>query len=427
MLPKLQVLTTKIISLELWIIAPFVAGCLVTQRLFPWTLLVAVLFWPLRWVATGKPSISTPVDISILGLLLMIPITSWATSLPEKTYPQAARLLISILFLYAIVNWTTTTRKLNLTILAIVLAGAGLSLFALISVEWQTQKLHFLSSAIYERFSLLVSDTSHSNVMGGNLALIVPYGLSILLFAGNQLPMWKKITYSLITSLVIGILVLTQSRGALIGFMSIIPLLITLRWRRGWITLPSLALLLVLALWKWDLKQILDAASANVKVGGLEGRIEIWSRGIYMVQNFPITGIGMGTFTEVADLLYPFFSFGDWKVPHSHNLLLQIAIDAGIPGLLAWLSIYSIILFLAWQIYQQGRKKQNNWVCGIGAAIISSQILMMVHGIVDSVTWGVRPEPILWALWGITIAAWRIIVLQENEQNIIAHPPSTEH
>ena len=408
---KFYRLATKLTSLEIWVIAPLVGGCLMTQRLFPWTLLIAILFWAIRWIATGTPTISTPVDISVLALLFMLPITFWVTDLPDKTYLQAARLIISILFLYSIINWTNTNQRLSLVVLAIVLAGLGLSLFALVSVEWQVEKLYFISAAVYERFSILVSDTSQSNVMGGNLAIIAPYALAMLLFAGHQLPLWEKITYAFITLFLLGVLILTQSRGALIGLISIVPLLIALRWKRGWIMFPVLALMGTIILWQWNLRQVLDAASANVKIGGIEGRIEIWSRGIYMIQDFPFTGIGMGTFTQVANLLYPFFSFGDWQVPHSHNLLLQVAIDVGIPGLIAWFSIYLIVLFLAWQIYQHGRASENNWACGFGAAVISSQTLMLVHGIVDAVTWGVRPEPILWALWGVTIAAWRIIVL----------------
>ena len=39
-------------------------------------------------------------------------------------------------------------------------------------------------------------------------------------------------------------------------------------------------------------------------------RLEIWSRAIYMLQDFPFTGIGMGAFRQVANLLYPFFLAG---------------------------------------------------------------------------------------------------------------------
>ena len=46
-----------------------------------------------------------------------------------------------------------------------------------------------------------------------------------------------------------------------------------------------------------------------------------------MIQDFPFSGIGAGTFESVANVLYPFFLAGpDAKIPHAHNLLLQVAV-----------------------------------------------------------------------------------------------------
>jgi putative inorganic carbon (HCO3(-)) transporter len=113
----------------------------------------------------------------------------------------------------------------------------------------------------------------------------------------------------------------------------------------------------------------------------------------------------MGTFPEMAELLYPFESFTDWRVPHVHNLLLQVGIDVGIPGLAAWLSILINICWFSWKLYRKGKKENRSWLAGLGAALLCSQLVMLVHGIVDDVTWGVRPEPIIWGVWGIAISA----------------------
>ena len=56
--------------------------------------------------------------------------------------------------------------------------------------------------------------------------------------------------------------------------------------------------------------------------GTLPGRLEIWQRAIYVIQDFPFTGIGMGTFGPVAQTLYPFFGTNaNALVPHAHNIL----------------------------------------------------------------------------------------------------------
>ena len=55
--------------------------------------------------------------------VLTIPVTLWATALPEVTQPQVLRLLAGIALYYALVNWATTASRLWL--LGVGLAGAG--------------------------------------------------------------------------------------------------------------------------------------------------------------------------------------------------------------------------------------------------------------------------------------------------------------
>jgi putative inorganic carbon (HCO3(-)) transporter len=415
-----------LLTVEIFLFSAFVAGSLVTQRLFPWTILVGIVFMGIRWGIRGRMTVPTPVDMGVLGLLLMIPISLAVTPLPEQTRTQAMRLVISILFFYAIVNWAQTQDRLRLAVLGVILAGAGISLFALVSVEWQTQKLYFLPSFIYDRFSILVKDTSHSNVMGGNVALLLLFGPLLLLFAWRELALWRKMAYGVVFLFTAGVLILTQSRGALIGVMAVIPLVVTLRWRRGWIILPTLSLILGGAIAHWGLAEILDWASANVKVGGIQGRIEIWSRGVSMIRDFPLTGIGMGTFPDVAEVLYPFESFPDWRVPHVHNLVLQVGVDVGVPGLIAWGAILLGVSYASFRVYLHGRQQSDAWISGLGCALLSSQAVLLIHGIVDDVTWGVRPEPILWGIWGVAIAAFRLYIdpqddlfLPENEKGTL--------
>ena len=35
--------------------------------------------------------------------------------------------------------------------------------------------------------------------------------------------------------------------------------------------------------------------------------IEIWSRALYALQDFPFTGVGLGAFRRVVNVLYPLF------------------------------------------------------------------------------------------------------------------------
>ena len=55
-------------------------------------------------------------------------------------------------------------------------------------------------------------------------------------------------------------------------------------------------------------------------------------------------------------LLYPFFLAAPDTIRHAHNLFLQIAVDLGLPGLVAWLAIWLAVTASAWGVYRSGRQ-----------------------------------------------------------------------
>lgn len=73
------------------------AGTFVLDRFLLSALFLLVLYWPVRWLAHGRPSVRTPMDWPILFLVVVrAPITLWATALPEVTRSQVMRLLADI-------------------------------------------------------------------------------------------------------------------------------------------------------------------------------------------------------------------------------------------------------------------------------------------------------------------------------------------
>ena len=395
---------------ELWVVIFFVGVSLVSIRLLPLAVGVIILYWPIRWVAHGTPSLRTPADVAIVLLTLMIPVTLWATALPIITTPQVYRLITGIGLFYAIVNWTVSSKsRLRLLVLGIGLAGMGLAVLGLFSVEWTTDRLPIIPPQLYEFLPTLVSDFIHKNVMAGSLVFLLPPLLSILLFAWQDLSMYERMLYGAAALTIIFVLVLTQSRGAILAFGCVLLLLSALRWRRGWMGVVILLLFAVLFSYWYGFSSIIETITYTDSIQGLDVRVEIWSRAIYMIQDFSLTGIGMGSYGDVADMLYPFFLSEPGDVPHAHNLFLQVTVDLGIPGLIAWLAVLLVIVFVSWQVYKYGRKGKDGWITALGAGFFTSQVALMVHGLTDAVTWGmVRPAPIVWAIWGLAIAGWNV-------------------
>jgi hypothetical protein len=75
----------RLASFELWAVALAVAASIASKRLLLPALVVTAHFWPIRWLAYRRLSVRTAGDWAASGLLLMIPVTLWATALPEST------------------------------------------------------------------------------------------------------------------------------------------------------------------------------------------------------------------------------------------------------------------------------------------------------------------------------------------------------
>src|SRR5699024_991064 len=60
-------------------------------------------------------------------------------------------------------------------------------------------------------------------------------------------------------------------------------------------------------------------------------RVYIWMGTLNMLKDFWLSGIGMGS--EAFTAVYPFYSYNAVVAPHSHNLFLQILVEAGVVGI----------------------------------------------------------------------------------------------
>jgi putative inorganic carbon (HCO3(-)) transporter len=404
MMSRLQSITRSISSLEIWIAALVVFLSMAATWLLPLALGVMLCFWLIRWLGSGFLSQRTPVDWGIALLVLLLPVTLWISALPETTKTQVLRLLTGIAFFYAIVNWANTSLRLRWILVGVITAGLILAAGAFFSVDWAVYKLPFIPKDVYERFSLLVSDTVNANVMAGSLAILLPIAPALLLFAWREIHGLLRLALALVTVGMTVVLVLTQSRSAMIALLAVFLVFPLLRWRWAWFVEFAIlsSLIFVFIFRREDSWLVLINRYIYIDIFN---RIEIWSRAVMMLRDFPFTGIGMGSFREVADHIYPFLQNGPGRINHAHNLFLQVAVDLGIPGFIAWLSVLLNVIFVSWKTYLQAKQSKNNWFVALGAGMLLCQLALIIHGLTDAVTWGmVRPAPLVWAIWGLAFA-----------------------
>jgi O-antigen ligase len=241
----------------------------------------------------------------------------------------------------------------------------------------------------------------------------------------------------------IAILILTQSREGYID-LALTLLVLTLivvppRWR-GYIisTLILLAIILgvlvaskrgIVRNWVTGITQSSDPA---LSLNSIEGRQEVWSRAIYGIRDFPLTGMGMNTFRKVVRVYYPLFDISpELDIGHAHNEFLQAALDLGIPGLIAFIAMYIIgfwMLFRTWHSIRvaippalSGQHKEtlpmkpSSWLLALNTSPLSdvnlAQIAIlglgggllahMLWGMTDAIALGARPAFLLWIILGL--------------------------
>ncbi len=253
------------------------AASLLWDRLLPLVLVVALLFWAARWLANGRISLRTPADWGVLILVVMGLLSLRLSAFPQITSIQVYRLLAGIAFFYALLNWGDFHTRLSILTLGMGLAGAALALTSPISVQWSVGKLPFIPAQVFDRFTLLVSDTIHPNVLARSLVILLLLPLNELLFAWSETGSWRKTALIGCVGLIFGALILTQSRGAWLAIGVLAVLMITLRWRRGWISLPAVLVTGLAIVLFFGCSQVIDILSSSSTITGFAGRVEIRS------------------------------------------------------------------------------------------------------------------------------------------------------
>ena len=132
----------------------------------------------------------------------------------------------------------------------------------------------------------------------------------------------------------------------------------------------------------------------------LEGRLEVWSRAIEGIQDFPLTGMGLNTFRSIVFVFYPLATIGpDFNLGHAHNEFLQAALDLGLPGLIAFSALYFGAFWMlreTWHTASAGRVRYL--VLGLGGSLFAH----LIYGLTDAVALGAKPGILFWMLLGLS-------------------------
>lgn len=182
-------------------------------------------------------------------------------------------------------------------------------------------------------------------------------------------------------------LIWTQSRGGFIGLVAVITVsMVQVKKfeRKGFMKITFLVSVILMTLLYFGGDQYIDRISTmlnpsdDYNVSSVGGRIQLWQRGIEMMLNNPLLGVGVAQFTTGDGLLYDDIG-SKWQT--AHNSFIQIGAELGLPGLAAFVFlIWSSIRGIAKTVASHRSSEGDRSILIVPNALIGSWVSFVVCG-----------------------------------------------
>lgn len=404
--------------------------------LHPWLIAVLFLFWPLRLLVKRYIAPSTPINLPVLLLLLWSPAGLWMSVNWERSWHAIGLIALGATSYFAMLNWPPTQRRPWLVMIAILLVGL---LFALIGpailpslpTEFFSFDTEVAQSKPIDLFGS--GETINPNVLAGALVLPIPLLVALGVRWGWARYRWLAPLF-LVPALYIGwVLLVSQSRGSYLALVIALIVVCVLRWPWSGVAISIALVATTVAIIFDGSVLLLDAVGSDGSVTSFSGRLEIWAVSVLALRDFWLTGIGIGTFNLIIPVLYPYADPRYNGVEHAHSLLLQVAIDLGLPGLLLFVWLLVAVGRVLVNIIRNGGEVTTNpslpevhgrhrrdrqtqrrntyrqaalrWA--LAAGTLAALVGMLIHGLVDAVTWGTKLAFLPWFFYALAALLWQ--------------------
>jgi O-antigen ligase len=345
----------------------------------------AVLFlWWGFLVATGRgeeirwsPVLWPLMGLEFIALLqFLVPLSLY----PYLTKLELLRMTSYFILLFLSGQAFRTPRQWRDFAWFIVLLGFAVSVFAVLQDLTFNGKLYWFREMRYG--GMPYGPYVNRNHFAGLMELLIPMGLAMLAVPGvrrQQMPLM-----ALLAAMPVGALLLSASRGGIIGFGCEVILLVILLWiRRGekkQLFTFLVALVLAGGLVGWlGVGQVIQRFSQIHNPEVTEGRRLSMARGAYHIfRDHPWLGSGVGTLVSV----YPAYetSYDATIVDHVHDDHFELLAETGIPGALCWLTF---IIVLAVYGLKNVSAHQDPVVRSVQLGTIVGCVGLLAHSFVD--------------------------------------------
>ena len=237
-----------------------------------------------------------------------------------------------------------------------------------------------------------------------NLALVMerlwPLGLAMALWGKTK---WRRWAYGLSSGLMLIVLLLTFSRGAIFFALPAAALVLALSLNKRWrtILLIGLIVLIIAAIPIIGTERLTTMLDPQGGTTGL--RVSLWQASLKMLKDHPILGIGPDNFLYYYGDYILESAMIDPNLSHPHNLLLDFWLRLGILGPVLLIAI--LVTFVRTVRKKLPGTHGDRYAVIIGLS--SGLAAAVMHGLGDSFFFVTEL-----ALWTMLLLAW---VTNENE------------
>ena len=386
-------------------------------------LVIALWLWPILLLrSTLLPA--TPYNVTFLVFLSTVLVGVLVTAYPDLTLPKATGLILGLSLWRYLVGAVQDRLQLTWAIFGYIVMGFAFTLTGFLNADWLSKassQVPYLQQLLTDVFSQSAATPNlqmsvHPNQIAGTVTLYLPLLISILTSSsGFRKHKFVVIALATIAILTSAALLLTQSRSGWIGVASSLVLLVILRGllmppsgkrKAVWISIGILFLFGVIIIGQVGPERIQQYwlnPPQSTMIGSLTTlrlRQELWPWAITTLTNFPFTGVGIGSFGQVVRNLYPVNISPDFVIAHAHNMILHVALNIGLPGLISYISLLLLSGVVGWGIATKG----NEQLQAISLGLLCSLVAFHIYGLFDALALGSKSGLLLWGILGLLAA-----------------------
>jgi putative inorganic carbon (HCO3(-)) transporter len=268
---------------------------------------------------------------------------------------------------------------------------------------------------ILGRFMRAYGSFGQPNPFGGYLGLTLPVALSLAIWAGQESVRrkpwrWSAILWALFytgsTVIIAGGLLASWSRGAWLGAVAGVLVVLVLRSRTAAVLSGLVALVCLVAILLgafspqvipapiaarvqdipayFGLTDVLSEPLTDENFSVVE-RVAHWVAAQRMWERSPWLGVGPGNYA----VIYPVVHLPKWDdaLGHAHNVYLNVLGETGLAGLAAYLLLMLTAFVWTWRHLRQASAHPtpgNRWFAALAVGVLGVLVHLSVHNLVDN-------------------------------------------